>query len=105
MRSSFCPSIDNSFRGAGSRLLPPGGPCMSRVVLSHPTGNANVRAVLAALDGENLLDTFYTTVGVRSGSFVQRSIPPPFRGRTQRRAYGVEHGRIVYHPLREMLRL
>lgn len=78
---------------------------MSRVALSHPTGNANVRAVLAALDREQMLDTFYTTVGLRRGGFLERTIPPPFRSRAQRRAYGVEHGRIVFHPLREMLRL
>lgn len=78
---------------------------MSRVVLSHPTGNANVRAVLAALDRERILDTFYTTVGIRSGGLLQRTIPPPFRSAANRRSYGVEHGRIVFHPLREMLRL
>jgi glycosyltransferase involved in cell wall biosynthesis len=78
---------------------------MSRIILSHPTGNANVRAVLAALDREQLLDTFYTTVGLRRGGLIERTIPRPFRRRAERRSYGVEHGRIMFHPLREMLRL
>ncbi|HMJ90336.1 MAG TPA: glycosyltransferase, partial [Candidatus Acidoferrum sp.] len=78
---------------------------MSGVIMSHPTGNANVRAVLAALDRDQLLDTFYTTVGLRSGGFLQRTMPRSFRGRAQRRAYEIEHGHIVFHPLREMLRL
>ena len=78
---------------------------MRRLLLSHPTGNANVRAVLAALDAEHLLDTFYTTVGLRGGGLLQRSIPPPFRSRADRRAYDLIHGRIVFHPFREVLRL
>ncbi len=78
---------------------------MNRIVLSHPTGNANVRAVLAALDRDRILETFYTTVGLRSGGLLQRSIPLRFRDQANRRAYGVEHGRIVFHPMREMLRL
>jgi glycosyltransferase involved in cell wall biosynthesis len=78
---------------------------MSRIVVVHPTGNANVRAVLSALDADRLLATFYTTVGLRAGGLLQRSIPPPFRGRANRRSYGVNHGQIVFHPLREMLRL
>lgn len=78
---------------------------MSRIAVSHPTGNANVRAVLSALDADHLLETFYTTVGLRQGGLLQRSIPPPFRGRAERRSYGVSHGEIVFHPLREVLRL
>jgi glycosyltransferase involved in cell wall biosynthesis len=78
---------------------------VSRVVVSHPTGNANVRAVLAALDGEHLLETFYTTLGLRRGGLLERSLPPPLRSRAERRAYGVTNGEIVFHPFREMLRL
>lgn len=78
---------------------------MSRILLSHPTGNANVRAVLAALDRERMLDTFYTTVGLRSGGLLQRAIPSRLRRRVDRRSYGVTHGQIVFHPLREMMRL
>lgn len=78
---------------------------MSRIVLSHPTGNANVRAVLAALDGEQMLDTFYTTVGLRAGGFLERSLPPRLRGKAGRRAYGIQHGDMVLRPFREMLRL
>jgi glycosyltransferase involved in cell wall biosynthesis len=78
---------------------------MSGIAVSHPTGNANVRAVLAALDRERMLNTFYTTVGLRSGGLLQRALPQPIRKRAARRSYGIANGRLVFHPLREMLRL
>lgn len=73
--------------------------------LSHPTGNANVRAVLAALDRHGLLDTFYTTLGVNADGRFQAILPANWRAKLGKRAYRVTSGRIVFHPFKEILRL
>jgi len=39
-----------------------------KLLLSHPTGNANVRAVANALAKENMLSVFYTTISCFPGS-------------------------------------
>jgi glycosyltransferase involved in cell wall biosynthesis len=72
------------------------------IVLVHPTGNTNVRAVLDALDEANLLETFATTI-----AFSRRSHPllsERIRGRL-RRNYSLPDEKIDIHPLRESVRL
>ena len=59
------------------------------LVLSHPTGNANVRAVLAALDRHGLLDTFYTTLGVNADGWLQKVLPANYRAKLRKREYRV----------------
>jgi len=34
------------------------------ILVSHPTGNANVRAVILAMENAGVLDQFCTTLGV-----------------------------------------
>ena len=75
------------------------------LALSHPTGNTNVRAVLAALDRHGLLDTFYTTLGVNTDGWLQKVLPSGYRAKLRKRAYRVTSGRIVFHPLKELMRL
>jgi glycosyltransferase involved in cell wall biosynthesis len=72
------------------------------IVLVHPTGNANVRAVLDALDEANLLERFVTTIAFsrRSHPFLSERI----RGRL-RRNYSLADEKIDIHPLRESIRL
>jgi glycosyltransferase involved in cell wall biosynthesis len=76
------------------------------VVVSHPTGNANVRAVLRGLGASGLLDSFWTTLAV----------PPhwtraPFLGERARRELGrrafpeVPWTKTRVRPIREIVRL
>jgi glycosyltransferase involved in cell wall biosynthesis len=75
------------------------------IAMSHPTGNANVRAVLAALDDAELLDVFFTTVGVRNDGLLPRLLPEKLRRKIQRRAYSARHARVHLHPWHELLRV
>ena len=43
-----------------------------KVVLSHPTGNANVRAVLSGLSERHMLHEFYTTLALFPGNALSR---------------------------------
>ena len=75
------------------------------IAMSHPTGNANVRAVLAALDRAGLLEVFFTTVGVRGETALPHVIPEKIRRTLERRSFTAESARIEFHPWKEMLRL
>lgn len=75
------------------------------IAMSHATGNANVRAVLAALDQERLLEAFYTTAGVRSDGFLPLPLPEKWRKTIARRSFVTEHARIEFHPWKELWRL
>jgi glycosyltransferase involved in cell wall biosynthesis len=75
------------------------------IAMSHPTGNANVRAVLAALDDAALLDVFFTTVGVRSDGLLPRLLPEKLRRKVERRSYAAKHARVQLHPWHELLRV
>ena len=72
------------------------------IVLTHPTGNANVRAVLAALEHKGLLARFVTTIGWSEVSYPD--LAARIRGKL-RRNYRVPADKIDIHPAREMVRL
>jgi glycosyltransferase involved in cell wall biosynthesis len=72
------------------------------IVLSHPTGNANVRAILNALDKEGLLGRFVTTLAWSKSSHPYLS--DHIRGKL-RRNYELADEKIDIHPLREVVRL
>lgn len=75
------------------------------IAMSHPTGNANVRAVLATLDGAGLLDVFFTTVGVRNPATLPGFLPANLRRQLARRSFPARHARVEFHPWKELLRL
>lgn len=75
------------------------------ILLTHPFGNANVRAVLNALDHANLLAKFVTTLGWSNSSPFVQAMPENFRAELARRAYDLPHYKIKTHPAREILRL
>ncbi|MEY2484084.1 MAG: hypothetical protein QOK24_2612 [Verrucomicrobiota bacterium] len=75
------------------------------ILLSHPTGNANVRAVLEALDGAGLLAMFVTTVGWSGSSPLLRTLPENLRPQMARRGYNLPHYKVKTHPGREAVRL
>lgn len=67
------------------------------VVLSHPTGNANVREAALALAEAGLLEEFHTSL-----AFFSSFWPSSF----ERRAYPSELKKLTYiHPFRETIRL
>ena len=72
------------------------------VLLVHPFGNANVRAVLDALYGAGLLERFVTTLGWSHKSYPYLS--DHIRGKL-RRNYELPADKIDIHPLRESVRL
>src|SRR6185295_15216402 len=72
------------------------------VVLVHPFGNANVRAVLQALEEAGLLTRFVTTLGWSNYSYPELS--EHIRGRL-RRNYPLPAERMDIHPFRESVRL
>jgi glycosyltransferase involved in cell wall biosynthesis len=72
------------------------------VLLTHPFGNANVRAVLDALGRAELLARFVTTIGWSRNSYPD--LANKIRGKL-RRNYALPADKIDIHPLRESVRL
>jgi glycosyltransferase involved in cell wall biosynthesis len=67
------------------------------ILVAHPFGNANVRAVLASLQDADLLARYITTVGWSNDSLLARRLP--------RRGYALPGEKIHAQPLREIVRL
>jgi glycosyltransferase involved in cell wall biosynthesis len=77
-----------------------------RVLISHPTGNQNVRNALASLAERGMLAEFWTTVAWDAQSHWNRLLPAGMRTLLERRAYAeAPRGRIRCVPSREMVRL
>ncbi len=72
------------------------------VLLTHPFGNANVRALLDALYREKLLVRFVTAIAWSKESYPR--LTPKIR-RALRRNYALPAEKIDIHPLRESIRL
>lgn len=66
----------------------------SSILVSHPTGNQNSRAVIEGLHHEGFLHSFHTSLASpwNKGQLAKRSFPVPFE-------------KIKLHPWRELLRL
>jgi glycosyltransferase involved in cell wall biosynthesis len=75
------------------------------ILLVHPFGNANVRAVLAALDRADRLGKFLTTLGWSNSSPILRALPENLQAEIMRRGYDVPHYQIKTHSAREIVRL
>jgi glycosyltransferase involved in cell wall biosynthesis len=75
------------------------------ILLAHPFGNANVRAVLDALDRADLLAKFVTTLGCSNSSPFLQALPDNLRAQMARRACDLPHYKIKTHPAREVVRL
>ena len=50
-----------------------------KLLVSHPTGNANVRAVLAAFERNNILARYFTTVATSRDSPMIKLLPKNIR--------------------------
>ena len=75
------------------------------ILAVHPFGNANVRAVLAALENANRLGKFVTTLGWSTSSPILEALPEKLRTEMMRRGYDLPPYEIKTHPMREILRL
>lgn len=71
------------------------------ILLAHPFGNANVRAVLRALAEAQLLEKFITTLAWPNESTLASLLPANWR----RRGYDLARTQIQSHPARELTRL
>ena len=77
-----------------------------RVLISHPTGNQNVRNALASLAERGMLAEFWTTVAWDAQSHWNRLLPAGMRTLLERRAYvEAPRERIKCVPSREIVRL
>ena len=75
------------------------------ILLTHPFGNANVRAVLSALDQDGLLAKFVTALGWSNASPLVHELPSNLRSQMARRGYELPHYKIKIFPAREVVRL
>ena len=74
--------------------------------LSHPTGNANVRAVAKAMLEHHLLEGYSTTLALHSGSFLQKAGIARILKELNRRRYSEELSPFIKsYPFPELIRL
>ncbi|MFZ3119733.1 MAG: hypothetical protein WA159_15625, partial [Variovorax sp.] len=71
------------------------------LLLSHPAGNQNVRAMLDALQTAGLLGRFATTVAADEHSPLLRLMPDKIRREWLRRRFDVPRDKVLQHPGRE----
>jgi glycosyltransferase involved in cell wall biosynthesis len=76
-----------------------------KIVLSHPTGNRNVRAVISAFVGAEYLFEFNTTLAANPGASWLKILPVGIRQEWLRRTFPAPLDQIWMHPCREILRM
>lgn len=74
------------------------------IVVSHPTGNTFVRALLGQLESAGLLQAFYTTLALQPDDWALQLLPARLRAQAARRAYDVPAAKLKRFPLREAVR-
>lgn len=74
-------------------------------LLVHPTGNANVRAVITALEAADKLALFQTTVAVHQSDWYIHLLPSLIKKELLRRTYNLPSSKITRCPSRELIRL
>src|SRR5690606_38287006 len=75
------------------------------VILSHPTGNQNVREVMAALLRADQLVEFHTTIAADPRSPWLKMLPGAFQKEWHRRHYEVPNQKLKVHPYLEFARI
>jgi len=77
-----------------------------KIIFSHPTGNANARAVLKGMQNAGLLKYFYTSIASFPGSFLNLLSNIKFLQEIKRRQFETELQAITYYfPFKEFGRL
>lgn len=73
------------------------------ILLSHPTGNENIRNAALAFQEAGLLGEFWTSLHWRAGSSLDRIVPAGLRAQMARRTFpGLSVERIRTRPFREL---
>ena len=75
------------------------------ILVAHPFGNANVRAILDALEEADCLARYVTALGWSHRSGLIATLPEAVRQTAGRRTYNLPDDKIVRHPVREIVRL
>jgi glycosyltransferase involved in cell wall biosynthesis len=76
-----------------------------QVIVSHPTGNRNVRAIIEALVRENMLAEFNTTLAPNPDSAIIKMLPAALKNELLRRTFSLPIQKIRSYPWRELARL
>lgn len=76
-----------------------------KILLSHPTGNEFVRALINALSKNGILKEFDTTVAADPSSPLINLLPGKIRQEWLRRTYPIPQNQINAFPLRELCRM
>nr|WP_294941972.1 glycosyltransferase family 4 protein [uncultured Mucilaginibacter sp.] len=76
-----------------------------RIVLSHPTGNEFVRALLSALSKQGMLAEFDTTVAANPSSPWLKLLPGNLKQEWLRRTYPIPQSQIISYPVKELGRM
>lgn len=76
-----------------------------KVVLTHPTGNRNVRAVLESLNKSQQLAEFQTTIAVNSDMPWLKYLPGSLKQELLRRSYEISPEKIWTHSTLEVARM
>jgi starch synthase len=76
------------------------------VLVSHPHGNPNVRAVLRALHGAEMLDSFHTCLAIPNKLITAGWLPADLRRELARRSFPeIPSSLLRIRPFRELMRL
>ena len=76
------------------------------ILLSHPTGNENLRQALRAMREAGLLYSFFTTIGLSENSFVDKlPLPGGLRRQLAKRRFALPPSQLHTTPWRELCRL
>ena len=76
-----------------------------QVVVSHPTGNRNVRAIIAGMFQAQMLAEFNTTLATNPGSSFLKVLPASLQKELLRRTFSLPMYKVCSHPWRELARM
>jgi len=78
---------------------------LMKIILTHPTGNQNVRAIIKSLSRADMLHEFNTTIALNAESILLKSLPASIYSELSRRSFSIPHNQIRTHSFREFSRI
>lgn len=76
-----------------------------KILVSHPNGNRNVRAIISAFDAAGILAEFDTTIAVSPDALWLKLLPDSVRQELLRRAFPLDRDKIHGTAMRELVRM